>query len=87
MPEPPPSHHRLVGTTALVLGAVALVGYTVLGASPASPGLPTVPLALSALLVVAGGALREGRGPLWIEFVTGALIGLLAYDVIDRLLV
>ena len=43
-----------IGSGVLLLGAVALVGYGVFGASPQSPGLPTVPLALAALGVGAG---------------------------------
>ena len=77
---------RASGTLALIVGVLALVGYGVLGASPASPGLPAGQLVLAALLVVAGGALRQGRSPWWGEFVTGTLVGLLAYDLLNRLL-
>jgi peptidoglycan/LPS O-acetylase OafA/YrhL len=81
-----PPHTHTSGTLALGVGVLALIGYGVLGASPASPGLPTGQLALAALLVVAGVALRQGRGPRWGEFVAGALVGLLAYDLLSRLL-
>lgn len=78
---------RKTGGTALVaLGVLALVGYGVLGASPQFPGLPTAQLALAALLVVTGIAIREGRGPRWIDFAAGALVGALALDLLNRLL-
>ena len=79
-PSPSPS-----GTLAIGLGVLALVAYGVLGASPSSPVLPTGQLALAALLVIAGVEIRQGRSPRWGEFVTGALVGLIAYDLIGRL--
>ncbi|WP_412060648.1 hypothetical protein [Rubrivirga sp. IMCC45206] len=85
MPDPTPSS-RTAGTVALVLGVIALVGYGVLGASPESPDLPTERLLLAAVLVVAGAALRQGRGPSWGQFVVGLLAGLVATDLILRLL-
>ena len=85
MPDPVPST-RASGTLALVVGVLALVGYGVLGASPSSPGLPTGQLGLAALLIIAGVALRQDRIPRWGEFLTGALVGLLAYDLLNRLL-
>ncbi len=86
MPDAPTPLTRTSGTVSAAIGVVALVGYGVLGASPSSPGLPTGQLALAALLVVAGIALREGRGPRWGEFLTGGLVGLIVYDLISRLL-
>ncbi len=74
------------GTALAALGVLALVGYGVLGASPEHPGLPTAQLALAALLVVTGIAMREGRGPRWIDFAAGALVGALALDLLNRLL-
>ena len=74
------------GTVLIAVGVLALAGYAVFGASPASPGLPTAQLALAALLVVAGIAIREGRGPRWTDFAAGALVGALALDLLNRLL-
>ncbi len=85
MPDVPPSTRRS-GTVSAAIGVVALVAYGVLGASPTSPGLPTGQLALAALLVVAGLVLREGRGPRWGEFLVGGLVGLIVYDLVNRLL-
>ncbi len=85
MPDPTPSS-RTAGTVALVLGVVALAGYAFLGASPDSPELPTERLLLAAVLVVAGVALRQGRGPSWGQFVVGLLAGLVATDLILRIL-
>ncbi|WP_420456463.1 hypothetical protein [Rubrivirga sp.] len=86
MPDAPTPSTRTSGTVSAAIGVVALVAYGVLGASPSSPGLPTGHLVLAALLVVAGIALREGRGPRWGEFLVGALAGLIIYDLINRLL-
>ncbi len=80
----PPSRTR--GTIAAALGVLVLVAYGLLGASPASPSLPTAHLGLAALLVVAGIAIREGRSPRWGEFVAAALVAYLAYDLVVRLL-
>jgi len=77
---------RTRGTVAAALGVLALAAYGVLGASPSSPSLPTAHLALAALLVVAGIAIREGRSPRWGEFVAAALAAYLAYDLVARLL-
>lgn len=75
-----------IGTALAALGVLALVGYGALGASPESPGLPTAQLVLAALLVVTGIAIREGRGPRWIDFAAGALVGALALDLLNRFL-
>ena len=77
---------RARGTVAVVLGVVALVGYGLFGASPASPDLPAAHLGLAALLVVAGVAIREGRSPRWGEVVAAALAAYLAFDLVLRLL-
>ena len=77
---------RTRGTVAVALGVVALVGYAVLGASPASPDLPATQLGLAALLVIVGGAIRQGRASAWAEIAAGALAGFLAFDLIARLL-
>ena len=84
MPEPSPST-RAAGTLGMGVGLVALVGYGVFGASPQSPDLPSGQLAIAALLVVMGGVLRRGGGPRWGEVGVGLLTGVLAYDLLLRL--
>ena len=80
-----PRSTRAAGTLAVALGVIGLVGYGVFGASPQSPGLPSAQLAIAALLVVAGVVLRRGAGPRWGEWVVGLLTGMLAYDLLLRL--
>lgn len=82
----PSAHDRNAGLFAIALGVVALVAYVVLGASPESPGLPTVQLVTAALLIVGGESLRRGTGPSWGPFVVGVVAGLLAYDLLSALL-
>lgn len=85
MPDAPASSPRTSGTIAIAVGVLALVAYGVLGASATSPSLPAGQFGLAALLVVAGVALRQGWGPRWGEFLTGGLVGLVAYDLVARL--
>ena len=85
MPADVSPSSRLRGTVAVAVGVVALVGYAVLGGSPAAPDLPAGHLVLAALLVVAGGAIRQGRSPRWGEVLAAALAAYLAFDLVLRL--
>ena len=73
---------RASGLVAVVVGALAVLLYAVLGSPTGESGLPTGRLALAALLVIVGVALRNGRGPSWGRFVAGLLAGLIAADVV-----
>ncbi|WP_412068552.1 hypothetical protein [Rubrivirga sp. IMCC43871] len=86
MPDPRTPSARTAGTIAVAVGGVALVGYALLGASPESPDLPSGRLALAALLVIAGVAVRQEHGPSWLRFVAAGLSGLVVADLVIRLM-
>ena len=73
---------RASGLAAIVVGALAVLLYAVLGSPTGEDGLPTGRLALAALLVIVGVAIRNERGPSWSRFVAGLLAGLIAADLV-----
>ncbi len=79
---PTESSARASGLVAVVVGALAVAAYAVLGSPTGEDGLPTGRMALAALLVIVGVALRHERGPSWSRFVAGLLAGLIAADLV-----
>lgn len=80
MPTDPSA--RASGLIAIVLGSLALVAYIVLGSPSGQDGLPTGRMALAALLVIVGVAIRREQGPSWSRLVAGLLAGLIASDLV-----
>ena len=79
---PVESATRASGLAAIVVGALALLLYAVLGSPTGEDGLPTGRMALAALLVIVGVAIRNESGPPWARFVGGLLAGLIAADLV-----
>lgn len=79
---PVESSARTAGLLAIVVGALAVAAYAVLGSPTGESGLPTGRLALAALLVIVGVAIRHERAPSWSRFVAGLLAGLIAADLV-----
>ena len=73
---------RASGLVAIVVGALAVLLYAVLGSPTGEDGLPTGRMALAALLVIVGVAIRNEQAPSWSRFVAGLLAGLIAADLV-----
>lgn len=78
--------NRIAGAVCAAIGLIAVIGYTVFGATPESPDLPAGRLVLAAVLVIVGLALRHRAAPTWAQFAAGLLAGLVAYDLLNALL-
>ncbi len=79
---PVESAARVSGLVAIVVGALAVLAYAVLGSPTGEDGLPTGRMALAALLVIVGVALRNESGPSWSRFVASLLAALIAADLV-----